>query len=252
VNQSVERGVVSEEACATCGLALKVGAQFCGGCGLRRAMAPADRGELRMVISLYVGTLLLAAAWMIYFRITEQAFTTAAGATIAFTLLTLVYAARHRDLIAAPSSHLGFAPGGYALILGASVPIVLLVAGYVSLLGHAFGMHPEPELRAFEARSVVWPLLLLVVLPPLGEELTFRGLIFGGLRQSLTVKEAVVVSSFAFAILHLSVPSLVTHLPLGLYFCWLRYRSQSLWPGVFAHACHNLGVCVLEWSGFTG
>jgi hypothetical protein len=50
-----------------------------------------------------------------------------------------------------------------------------------------------------------------------------------------------------FAILHLSVPSLVTHFPLGMYFVWLRHKSNSLWPGVFAHACHNLGVCILDW-----
>lgn len=85
--------------------------------------------------------------------------------------------------------------------------------------------------------------------PALQEELAFRGLIYGGLRTTLTISEAFIITSFAFAMLHLSIPSLVTHLPLGLYLCWLRERSGSLWPGVLAHFCHNLGVCLLEWTG---
>ena len=96
-----------------------------------------------------------------------------------------------------------------------------------------------------------WAVLLIAVVPPLIEEIGFRGLVYGALRKTMTVGEAALVSSFAFAILHLSIPALLTHWPLGLYFCWLRQRSQSLWPGVFAHACHNLGCLVLFWIGLS-
>ncbi len=82
--------------------------------------------------------------------------------------------------------------------------------------------------------------------PPVFEELAFRGTIFGLLRRHLSGWEALLLSSFAFAILHLSVPSLVTHVPMGLYFCWLRQRGGSLWPAMLAHALHNTWVLAHE------
>jgi membrane protease YdiL (CAAX protease family) len=91
---------------------------------------------------------------------------------------------------------------------------------------------------------------LIALAPPVFEELAFRGLIYGALAKSLRRSEAYMISSFAFAMLHLSVPSLLTHLPLGLYFCWLRERSGSMYPSMFAHCCHNFGVVLVELDGW--
>jgi membrane protease YdiL (CAAX protease family) len=83
------------------------------------------------------------------------------------------------------------------------------------------------------------------------EELAFRGIMFGALlRAQFSPRETVLLTAFAFALLHLSIPSLVTHVPLGLYFGWLRQRSGSLWPGMLAHACHNAGVLAINALGW--
>lgn len=204
-------------------------------------------GDVKMVIWYFCLSLAAAAAWIIYARISGNGFTTFVGGTITFGLLTLIFALPNRSLITEPAGRIGFGPLGYLAIAVAAVPIALLVAGYVEVVNSWFGIKVASELAEFEGRSIAWPILMVVIMPPLEEELAFRGLIYGGLRKSLTVTETFVVSSFAFAILHLSIPSLVTHFPLGLYFVWLRHKSNSLWPGVFAHACHNLGVCILDW-----
>lgn len=204
-------------------------------------------GDVKMVIWYFCLSLAVAAVWMIYARITENGFNTFVGATISLGVITVFFAIPNRALITEPAGRIGFGPLGYLLIAVAAVPIVLLVAGYVEAVNSWFGIKVPSELAEFDGKSVLWPILMIVVLPPLEEELAFRGLIYGGLRKSLTVTETFIVSSFAFAILHLSVPSLVTHFPLGLYLVWLRHKSNSLWPGVFAHACHNFGVCLLAW-----
>lgn len=204
-------------------------------------------GDVKMVIWYFCLSLAAAAAWMIYARITENGFNTFIGATATLGAITVIFAVTNRSLIVEPAGRIGFGPLGYLAILVAAVPIVLLVAGYVEVVNSWFGIKVPSELADFEGKSIMWPILMVVILPPLEEELMFRGLIYGGLRKSLTVAETFVVSSFAFAILHLSVPSLVTHFPLGLYLVWLRHKSNSLWPGVFAHACHNLGVCIIDW-----
>lgn len=235
------------QGCVSCGRPLNPGAAFCGGCGHRRNVPRPDRGELHMVITFFVSSLVVMASWMIYARITENALATDVGATGMFTFVILGFVIRYRELIAEPALTAGFSIVGYVVILIASVPIVAVVAGYVHALNTFFAVHLPGDLAAYDGRSVLWPIVLVVIVPPLEEEFAFRGLIYGGLRRSMTVTETFLVSSFAFAILHLSVPSLVTHFPLGLYLCWLRHRSGSLWPGVFAHVCHNLGVCVLAW-----
>jgi membrane protease YdiL (CAAX protease family) len=98
-------------------------------------------------------------------------------------------------------------------------------------------------------QGVWWSVLFLCVTPPVVEELAFRGVIYGLLRRHLPGWEALVLSSFAFAILHLSIPTLVTHVPLGLYFCWLRQRGGSLWPSMVAHGLHNGWVLAQETVG---
>ena len=237
--------------CTGCSAPLKPAAMFCGACGHRRIVTPVRDRSLGTVITFYVVMLLTAAAGMIYAEVTGDSFTTFAGTTIAFGIITLGFSITHRPLLSGVLRTPGFSVTGYVLILVASIAIVALVAGYVQAVHALFGIHVEGDLQAFDGRSAAWPILLMVILPPLEEELAFRGLIFGGLRTTLGVTEALFVSAFAFAMLHLSIPSLVTHLPLGLYFGWLRYRSKSLWPGMFAHACHNLGVVVLSWTGLT-
>lgn len=233
-------------ACSACFRELKPGATFCGGCGTLVARAPA-RSDIRTLITFYVTSLVIAAISLAYVQITDNELTAFTGATLALSVLSLGYALVNRDLIREPVRTLGFSIGGYGLILLASVPIIALVAGYVKLLHSLVGVHVPNELSSFDGRPIWIAIVMIAVVPPLSEELAFRGLIFGGLRRTLSVTDAFLISSFAFAMLHLSIPSLVTHFPLGLYLCWLRSRSGSLWPSVFAHACHNLGFCILSW-----
>ena len=89
-----------------------------------------------------------------------------------------------------------------------------------------------------------WHLALLVaavaVLAPFAEELFYRGLVFGWLRERLPLAGAIVASGVAFGLAHL-VPTLA--LPLGVVGCGLAYiyeRSRSLWPSMAAHAALNV------------
>lgn len=200
-----------------------------------------------MLLGFFLAAMAVAVVWSVWLRATENAFVTDLGAGFSLAALTVGYGLWHRGLLVAPLRTAGFSLVGYGAVLVASVPLLLLVLAYVELLHGALSLHEESELAAYAGRSVLWPLLMVAILPPLSEEVAFRGILYGGLRRSLSVGEAMFLSSFAFAMLHLSVMSLFTHLPLGAYFCWLRQRSGSVWPGVFAHACHNLGVCLLTW-----
>ncbi len=87
----------------------------------------------------------------------------------------------------------------------------------------------------------------LVVLPPLAEEILFRGFLFGGLRQGLSLWPAAIITSLLFGAGHLEfgdggplvwVAALDTFV-LSLVLCYVREKTDSLWPGIFIHAAKN-------------
>jgi hypothetical protein len=88
--------------------------------------------------------------------------------------------------------------------------------------------------------------IAIVVIAPIVEELTFRGFIFGGLRQRLGVGWAVALSSVVFALAHtLSVGGSIVLLAPSLFLAGvalaLTYQwTKSIYPGMVLHASFNL------------
>ena len=79
----------------------------------------------------------------------------------------------------------------------------------------------------------------MAVLAPLVEELVFRGLLYGWLAGRWGTVAAWIVSSLAFAAAHVEPAHIILVLPLGLWFGWLRRRTNSLWPSLVAHMVNN-------------
>lgn len=87
-------------------------------------------------------------------------------------------------------------------------------------------------------------ILVICILPAVFEEIGFRGIIFPALRPFMSGRDAVIVSAMLFMTLHLELFGLPYLLALGLVAGFLRYRTQSLLPGMALHFTHNL-LCVL-------
>ncbi|HUC89805.1 MAG TPA: CPBP family intramembrane glutamic endopeptidase [Patescibacteria group bacterium] len=86
----------------------------------------------------------------------------------------------------------------------------------------------------------------LVILPPIVEEILFRGFLFTGLRTKLSFRWVAVIVSLIFASLHLAeasdgilwVAGLDTFI-LSLVLCYLREKTGNLWAGILVHALKN-------------
>lgn len=86
------------------------------------------------------------------------------------------------------------------------------------------------------------------VLGPLGEEIVFRGLIFGYLRR-WSVAAAVLISTAIFAAFHL--PGLpVTQIAGGVVFALAYHTSGSLMTPITIHILGNLAIFSLSLPGF--
>lgn len=141
--------------------------------------------------------------------------------------------------------------GGWALL---AYPVYLIT--YFIVLSVV--THLAPGLHVNQAQNIgftnvhgtyqlVLTFISLVILPPIAEELLFRGFLFEGLKKAMPALYAGLLTSVLFASAHL--PEGVGGLfwvgamdifILSLALVYLKQKTKSLWPGIFLHAIFNL------------
>jgi membrane protease YdiL (CAAX protease family) len=83
-----------------------------------------------------------------------------------------------------------------------------------------------------------WLGILSVVAAPPVEELIFRGLLYRGLRRSMSTPRAVVASALVFALVHPPIAFLPV-LVLAIFAAAVYERSKLLVAPIVAHATYN-------------
>jgi membrane protease YdiL (CAAX protease family) len=87
----------------------------------------------------------------------------------------------------------------------------------------------------------------LVILPPIAEEIMFRGFFYGTLRKHLKSWPTILVTSVFFASLHLFGAAeggllwsaFVDVFALSIVLCYLREQNGSIWASMIVHALKN-------------
>jgi CAAX protease family protein len=168
---------------------------------------------------------------------------------LALLFVSWLFVARPKALAALPSFP-GRDPAG-ALLTGAGWGIgawVMSTAAIVIMawLLEAIGLPPEPQ-AAERAIALVDPwlvVLAVVILAPIAEEVFFRGVVFNAWLREGGRRWAYVGSAALFAIIHLSLVSLVPIFLLGLALAWVYERTGNLLAPIAMHAVVN-GISVL-------
>lgn len=80
--------------------------------------------------------------------------------------------------------------------------------------------------------------------PAIFEELAFRGVLYNYLNSFLNERLVIIVTGFAFGMMHLSFISLFWLIPFGILVGAMRKRFGTIWYGVVFHFTFNL-VAVL-------
>jgi uncharacterized protein len=87
---------------------------------------------------------------------------------------------------------------------------------------------------------IVLGVMAAVIAAPLGEEVFFRGFLFGSLRGRLGFWRAAAISAVVFAIFHVIPLLMVLMFFVGLALAWLYERRGSLVAPIGAHAIFNV------------
>jgi membrane protease YdiL (CAAX protease family) len=134
------------------------------------------------------------------------------------------------------------------------LPIYIL--GYFILLQVVTGLFPSIDANqqqqiGFQPSNTQLGLMItfisLVVLPPLVEEFLLRGFVFTSILKRFRFAGAAIITSIVFAVAHLQFGSgapllwvaAIDTFMLSMVLCFMRYRTGSLWPGIFLHALKN-------------
>jgi membrane protease YdiL (CAAX protease family) len=102
-------------------------------------------------------------------------------------------------------------------------------------------LEPEQDDIASGFGPVPVQILLIVFGAAIAEEICFRGMLFGGLRERLPKVPAALVAGLVFGVLHAftgitAVPPLIV---LGFVFCLLYEKTGSIVPGMLLHMLNN-------------
>ena len=99
-------------------------------------------------------------------------------------------------------------------------------------------------------RQPFWVLVLVMaVMPAVGEELMFRGFIFGTLKRRWRVLPAMLVTSAIFGIYHMSLSKFFTIALLGFMLVYVVEKTGSIFCSMLMHFCNNLvAVVVMKYS----
>jgi membrane protease YdiL (CAAX protease family) len=130
----------------------------------------------------------------------------------------------------------GFPPSSGKWMLAAIGAYLLFSTVYIALIGQ-----PKQKDIAEGFGAVPVQVLLIVVAAPISEEVCFRGMLFGGLRERLPRLVAALVSALVFGGLHATtgvsaVPPLIG---FGFILALLYEKTGSIVPGILLHMLNN-------------
>ena len=135
------------------------------------------------------------------------------------------------------------APGGMALW----TPMALGTAMLANLLAGALGMGAGQQLELPRAGApLFWAFLQICLVPALGEELLFRGVLQGTLRPGGGVTAAL-AAAVPFALLHSRPGQAIVALLTGWVMGLAVEATGSLAPAVAAHLTNNLLAFAAAW-----
>ena len=97
-------------------------------------------------------------------------------------------------------------------------------------------------------------LLVIALIPAIGEELTFRSVLQQALTKRCNAHVAVFLSAFIFSFIHFQFYGFLPRMFLGLILGYMFYYSGSIWTTILMHFINNGTAVVmgyLEYKGYT-
>ena len=234
--------------CIHCHLSIAEEAMFCSHCGLLQDAANAEQRQNRLF--------LLAVFFGIHLTVCLISnFSPAAHSLIplfmfdgVLSVVTIIYATILRKELLHLFRWAHFSVLKVLIYGSAAIAAAVLVNVSVKWLNRTIFDSESYYYYAFSHLKYAKLVTVLMVglQPAIFEELAFRGVLQQGLNKVVDTKQAIFISAFLFALLHMSFISFFWLLPFALCLGYIRVKEDTLWYGVIIHFCFNTTACFLE------
>ena len=189
------------------------------------------------------------AEWLTSSTVAQFVYILLAEAFAIWMILGLVRKARATKakigLVKPALRDIAYALSGYAVYFVAYIVIVTIASSLSSSLNA-----DQPQKIGFEGaygNQLILVFMSLVILPPIAEEIMFRGFLFTSFRQKFRFRYAVLLTSILFGIAHLQFGSgapllwvaAIDTFTLSVVLCYLREKTGSIWASIMLHAIKN-------------
>lgn len=110
----------------------------------------------------------------------------------------------------------------------------------------------EQMLQVDSIGGLLFNLMVIALIPAIGEELTFRGVLQQALTRRCNVHVAVFLSAFIFSFIHFQFYGFLPRMFLGLLLGYLFYYSGSIWTSILMHFVNNGAAVVVAYLDYKG
>ena len=147
----------------------------------------------------------------------------------------LGFAKKVRDYLGSVPSIIWWTLSYFAIMMAVSLFFTLLFPEMMS---------GEQYLGVPRTGNSWWQMALIfvsfVILPPVAEEIAFRGAMFGGLRKRLPFWVSTIIVSVLFALVHSPINVMVDVFILSIFLCSAREKTGAIWAPMTIHLLKNL------------
>ena len=95
----------------------------------------------------------------------------------------------------------------------------------------------------------IYSVISICIIPAVCEELIFRGVVFSGFKN-LSLKKACILGGIIFSIAHFDPQQSLYTFAVGVLFCYIVYRTKSVFPGMISHFCLNFSQLMFSRISF--
>jgi membrane protease YdiL (CAAX protease family) len=100
--------------------------------------------------------------------------------------------------------------------------------------------------------GLLFNLLIIALIPAVGEELTFRGVLQQSLTRKMNPHIAIFLSAAIFSFIHFQFYGFLPRMFLGLLMGYMFYITNSLWTSILMHFVNNGSAVVLYYLANKG
>jgi membrane protease YdiL (CAAX protease family) len=236
--------------CHHCNLSIANAAKFCGSCGVGIHVLKNEKLQKSVVyiIAFYLSFLLLAIINTVVFA-NDYSLSSEITVEVIFIFMTLGFCFLDWKNILKLYTIKGIDTN--ILLLSILFPIFSAFFVYYGIewLNNVLVEYTENMYSGYVHYEypLVYAIVFIAILPPIFEELAFRGFLFNQMRKVSSVQVTIIGTSFIFALVHFSLISFLWIFPFGMFLGYLRHRYQMLWLGMIVHFIHNLLVLMLDY-----